>query len=113
MQLVINLLVFIAWMVTARRVFRYLVHNEILKRNPHKCEHGYRSLHKGRSCYTRVPRPHYQVAAVAMIAATFFPFTFIYAAIVWKAPVGRTELLKTIDQLEEDNRRLRELNNGS
>lgn len=107
MQIIINLVVFLAWLAEARFLFRYMVRNETLKSYNLLCSHGYPSFHKGRSCHGYRPLKHEFIAVISMLLAFFGPIILLPMIIMYRPPVSKLEQKEYLDKLEAENNRLR------
>jgi hypothetical protein len=109
-MIIINLIVFAAWLLTARQLYRIWMRKGVFKTLDARCSHGYDSLHKTQSCHGSHEASSMFVATMALVASLFLPITLIYLAIMYKTPVSIQKQAEIITELERQNRELRGFN---
>jgi hypothetical protein len=111
MILIIALLALTGWFFCSRWLFRYWVKHDTLVAPDASCSHGYGIMHKNEPCHGKHVVSRSSTAGFAMVASVFLPvilpFALLYAGITHNAPVSPAELNRQIEDLEEENDRLR------
>lgn len=106
MEPVISVVWLLIWIVASRQLFRWAVRNEFPRIHSYLCT-GYDRTHNSSTCPNYRTLNKVVLAGLAMLAAFFLPVTLLFAAVMYRAPLSRSELDQKIRQLENENSRLR------